>query len=98
MGLTAWKLRNLDEASALIAEAMCLFRDTGYRWGVISCLEVVGFLSEAKGLSERAARLCGTAQALITARYSWITGNREDHDRIVAATRAALGRERFEEL
>ena len=62
-------------------------------------LEGLARVAAAKGRPERASRLCGAAAALreeLGALHSPLAARRAEHDRTVAAARAALGEDAFE--
>src|SRR5436853_427788 len=66
------------------------------RWGLASGVDAFGQLAAAEHQPARAARLMGAAEALHEALHIPVPYcSRADHDRAVAAARAALGEEAF---
>jgi predicted ATPase/DNA-binding SARP family transcriptional activator len=96
LGLAAQRLGDLDRAVAYHSQSLRGMRDMGNRWGVGVAVEGLAMVACGQGQMDRAARLFGTAEAVregIGSRlYQTIV---DDHERHVAATRAALGEEAF---
>lgn len=87
---------NAARAEALEIEAMVLRRDQGELWGIAECLEGLAAAAQAAGESERAARFLGAAAALReTIGVPLPSADVGDRDRVLSATQAALGDERF---
>jgi predicted ATPase/DNA-binding CsgD family transcriptional regulator len=83
-------------ASTLYEEGLELERTSGNKLGTAACLEGLGRVAAARGELKRVARLCGAAAALreeIDAPLPPVA--RAEHDRTVAAARAALGEDTF---
>jgi hypothetical protein len=91
------RIRGEDaSASSLYAEALHRFNDLGDLGGVAWCLEGVAGASGGRH-PEAAARLFAAAdalRALITAPLS--SGERPDHDKVVASIRSSMGESSFE--
>jgi hypothetical protein len=80
----------------LLEEALLLSRDIGTRELVAAELECLAWVAAALGQQERAARLCGAAEALREMLGAPLPPDeRAGHDQAVHAMRAALGEETF---
>jgi predicted ATPase/DNA-binding SARP family transcriptional activator len=91
---------NLDAAQAHTAESLTLFRESRHKTGTATCLRELAAVAAARGDDpagvRRAARLFGAAEALNEALGTPIPpSQRADHERSVAAVRAALSEEAF---
>ena len=83
-------------SSTLYEEGLQLERASGNKLGAAACLEGLARLAVARGEPERVARFCGAAAALreeIDAPLSPVA--RAEHERTLAAARAALGEDTF---
>ena len=99
LGSAACEAGDDARASRLYEESLNLYQRAGLNFGVPACLEGLARVAAAQGRPERAARLCGAAAALreeLGAFHSPLAARRAEHDRTVAAARAALGEEAFE--
>ncbi len=68
----------------------------GLNHTILVCLEGLARVAVAQGRMKRAARLCGAAAALRVDRgWPLPPAKRVEHDRTVAAARAALGEDAF---
>jgi hypothetical protein len=83
-------------ARAFYEESLTMQRELGCKVGITDCLESMAEWAQAEGQSERAARLWGAAESLREAIGEPLPPvDRADHERNVAAARAALGEEGF---
>jgi predicted ATPase/DNA-binding XRE family transcriptional regulator len=83
-------------ASRLYEESLELGRRMGLNHTILLCLEGLARVAVAQGRMERAARLCGAAAALREDRgWPLPPVKRAEHERTVAAARAALGEDAF---
>jgi predicted ATPase/DNA-binding CsgD family transcriptional regulator len=90
-------LGDAETAAGQFEEALTLFVEFGDRWFSVLVLESAAFLAAATGDREHAVRLLGSADTvLLTIDVPLLTRLRARHDGVVAETRTALGRERFE--
>jgi tetratricopeptide (TPR) repeat protein len=96
LAMVATEQRDFGKARQLLREVMAGSEERGYHYERIYALEAMAGLAAAQGQSERAARLFGAAEALRQATGSPLPASeRNDHQRIVASARAALGEEAF---
>ena len=98
LGSAACEAGDDARASKLYEESLNLYQRAGLNLGVPACLEGLARVAAAQGRPERAAWLCGAAAALreeLGALHS-LAARRAEHDRTVAAARAALGEDAFE--
>jgi predicted ATPase len=81
----------LDRAGAFFVESLTLFREIEGTVGIAYCLAGLGELAQAYGWPDRAARLFGAVDALLTAAgaHFWPTDH-QGYETAVAAARAAL--------
>jgi tetratricopeptide (TPR) repeat protein len=96
LGAVAVAQGDITRAIALFAESLTIFQDTGFKQGIGWALLGLGEVAVTLGQPEKAARLLGAAEMLREAldNQIWPT-QRADHQRAVAATRAALSEETF---
>lgn len=98
LGGVACEAGDYVRASRLYEESLNFYQRAGLNLGLPVCLEGLARVAAAQGRPERAARLCGAAAALreeLGVLLS-LAARRAEHDRTVAAARAALGEEAFE--
>jgi tetratricopeptide (TPR) repeat protein len=96
LGLVARLQGDLMAARARFAESLAIFGELGDRKSVAEGLKRVAEMAATQGESERAARFFGSAQRLREATdVPLSSAERAEHDRSVAALRAALGEEAF---
>jgi len=85
-----------SRARSSFVESLQLFRELGDREGIASALEGLAGVAVAQGQSDRAARLCGTAEALREAIHAPLSpADRTHYDATLAGARAQLGDEQF---
>jgi predicted ATPase/transcriptional regulator with XRE-family HTH domain len=83
-------------ARASFVESLRLFRELGDREGMAAALEGLAGVAVGLGQSDRAARLCGAAEALREAIHAPLSpADRTHYDATLAGARAQLGDERF---
>ncbi|HLV79403.1 MAG TPA: tetratricopeptide repeat protein, partial [Chthonomonadaceae bacterium] len=96
LGLVAEKQSDTAKARVLLGESLEIRRDIGDNQGIACSLENLAELATGQGQAERAARLCAAAEALREAIACPLPPkDREEMDRIVAATQTALGEPAF---
>jgi predicted ATPase/class 3 adenylate cyclase/Tfp pilus assembly protein PilF len=96
LGLLAQKQGDHRRARDLYQESLALFEDAGGRLGIAACLERLGDVAGAQGQPALAARLFGAAEALREAIGASLSpADRDEHERLVAPARTALGEEAF---
>jgi predicted ATPase len=96
LGRIAQHQGDYARAVALHKESLDLYRETGNLPGLAYCLDGLAGVATARGEPERAARLLGAEEALReTHALPVYPAIRVDHERNVAATRAALSAEAF---
>jgi DNA-binding CsgD family transcriptional regulator/tetratricopeptide (TPR) repeat protein len=83
------------QATAMYAEALRLHWDDGDRGRTARCLNGLGVVAAFAGQGERAARLCGAAEALREAIGAPAPRYRGQHERAMGLARAALGEQAF---
>jgi non-specific serine/threonine protein kinase len=86
---------DLSQAAAMYAEALRLHWDNGDRAQTARCLNGLGIVAAFAGQGERAARLCGAAEALREVIGAPVPRYRGQHERAMGLARAALGEEAF---
>jgi predicted ATPase/class 3 adenylate cyclase/uncharacterized protein HemY len=94
LGRVARSRGEYASARTLHAEALAVWQAAGMRFGVPLSLEAFASLATAQNQLERAARLFGAAEASQEL-FRLSPADRADHDRDVAAVRAALGEAAF---
>ena len=96
LGSVACEAGEYARAARLYEESLELGRRMGLNHTILPCLEGLDRVAAAQGRMERTARLCGAAAAL-REDMGWplTPAERAEHDRTVAAARAALGNEAF---
>jgi len=83
---------DLERATALYTQSLTLYREMGNDADVGECLEGLAGVADAQGQAQRAARLLGATAALrATLRVPLPVADRAANERLVAATREALG-------
>jgi hypothetical protein len=96
MGREAHGQGEYEAAWALLEESLAIFRELGDKEGIAQNLEGLAALAVARAQLVRAARLFGAAEGLREAMGAPLrSADRAEHDRSVAAARAALGEEAF---
>jgi predicted ATPase/DNA-binding CsgD family transcriptional regulator len=96
LGMVALDRRDYPRATALQLESLTLRRALSDLVGVALCLDALASVASARGQVSRAARLLGSAQAIReSVGAAVLPAFRAEHDRTVAATRAALGEPGF---
>jgi Tetratricopeptide repeat len=94
LGHVAREQREYEAARALYEESLAICWELGDKPVVLRDLEGLAAVAVAQGESERAARLFGAAEGLREAIGTpRPPAERAEHDRSVAAARAALGEE-----
>jgi predicted ATPase/DNA-binding CsgD family transcriptional regulator/DNA-binding XRE family transcriptional regulator len=86
---------NYAGAAAMYFEALSLHRDDGDNGRVARCLNGLGIVAALAGQGERAARLCGAAEALREAIGATVPRYRGQHERAMRLAREALGEPTF---
>ena len=85
-----------SRARASFVESLQLLRELGDREGMAAALEGLAGVAVAQGQSDRAARLCGAAEALREALHAPLSpAYRTHYDATLAGARAQLGDEQF---
>jgi predicted ATPase/DNA-binding CsgD family transcriptional regulator len=102
LGIVLFRLATLAAASdpagsaALHAEALAVRWEVGDRRGIAEGLEGVAKLAAKRGNADRAARLLGAAEGLRESIAAPLPErDRPDYDRLVSATRTAIGRDAY---
>lgn len=96
LGRVAHSRGDYTTALDLYKEALRIFREIANHWNITYCLEAFAALAVAQHDMERAARLFGATESIYAQlRYLLSPFERENHERDLAATRAALGEEAF---
>jgi non-specific serine/threonine protein kinase len=96
LGIVAEDQGGHGGARALLEESLAIFRARGHKRGVVADLEGLAAVTVAQGEPERAARLFGAGEGLRGAMGVPLhPADRAEHDRSVAAVRAALGEAAF---
>jgi hypothetical protein len=80
----------LDEATSSFVEGLDLARCIGYRHGVTGALAGMAALALSRGALDRAARLCGAAEALLEISRRLDPDEYVLYERTIANLRAAL--------
>jgi non-specific serine/threonine protein kinase len=83
------------QAAVMLTEALTLHWDDGDRGRTARCLNGLGIIAALAGRSERAARLCGAAEALRETIGAPVPRFRGQHERAMGLARAALGEQAF---
>jgi predicted ATPase/class 3 adenylate cyclase len=91
LGVLNWLQGDYGEARRLLHRSVVVFREAGDRWNVGRSLLRLARIALSEGEPDRAARLCGTAEAVFEAVHSpmWPT-DRSDFSRLMADARASL--------
>jgi hypothetical protein len=96
LGTVARDQGEYKAARALFERSLALFRELGYRGGIVHAIEWLAAVAVAQAQSERAARLFGAAEGLRGVNGAPLRpADPAEHDRSVVALRAALGGEGF---
>jgi hypothetical protein len=96
LGSVACEAGEYTRASRLYEESLELGRRVGLKHTILPCLEGLARVAAAQGRMERVAWLCGAAAALREdTGWPLSPARRVEHDRTVAAARAALGEDAF---
>jgi tetratricopeptide (TPR) repeat protein len=96
LGFAAVGQADAARARAFFAESLTGYQEREDRTGIALCLIGLAGVFGREGRPERAARLFGAVEALLDAAdATFEPADQADHDRLVAATRAALGEEAF---
>src|SRR5205807_9482260 len=96
LGMVAHRHGDLGPARALLDESLALFRELGHKLEIARDVEGLAAVAVAQAQCERAARLFGAAEGLREAMGAPLPpADRAEHDRSVAAVRAALVEEAF---
>jgi tetratricopeptide (TPR) repeat protein len=93
LGKMAYSRGEYDAARSLHSEALEKLRETGHHWGIAYSLEAFTNLAVVQQDTRRAARLFGATESLYT-QFRFLLFSpleRDNHERRVAAIRAALG-------
>jgi tetratricopeptide (TPR) repeat protein len=92
LGAVALRQGDSTRSRARLEEALAYFTSVADRQGTAWCLEALAWAWSARGQLECAARIFGSAEMLReTIGRPMSPGERAEHDRWVAATRAGLG-------
>jgi tetratricopeptide (TPR) repeat protein len=99
LALVAQACGDGDRAAGLLAEGARLSTEVGDRANLAYCLEGLAAVAGARGGAERATRLFGAAEGLLEAVggpvYGYYRPDRDHRERIIAASRSALGKPAF---
>jgi predicted ATPase len=102
LGLVALAQGDGERARALVEESIRLWRNLDsqnspdFHTSLVVGFEYLGYVADAAGRPERAARLWGAAETLREASGLIMDAfERDTHERALASARAALGEERF---
>jgi non-specific serine/threonine protein kinase len=96
LGKAAHAQEDYGAARALFEEAVAIARELGHKGAIVRDLEGLAAVAVAQGQPERAARLFGAVEALRAAMgYPLPPVQRAEHERSIAAVRAALGEATF---
>jgi predicted ATPase/Tfp pilus assembly protein PilF len=96
LGNVAYRQGDYGRTEALLQEVLLISRDVGARDLVAEGLEILTWVAEARGQSQRAARFGGAAEALRDALGMPLAPEERDgHDEAVRAMHQALGEEGF---
>ena len=96
LGTIAYNRGDSQRAQALLKQSLIVFSELGDRREIAECLELLAGLASTLGLPERAARLYGSAEALIESiGLSPAPTERYQYERNVAAARARLDEAAF---
>jgi non-specific serine/threonine protein kinase len=96
LGSVACEAGEYTRARRLYEESLELGRRVGLKHTILPCLEGLARVAAAQGRMERVAWLCGAAAALREdTGWPLSPARRVEHDRTVAAARAALGEDAF---
>ena len=96
LGSAAREAGDYARASRLYEESLEQGRRMGLNHAILPCLEGLARVAVAQGRMEQAARLCGVAAALREDMGQPLPPTRRaEHDRTMAAARAALGEDAF---
>jgi non-specific serine/threonine protein kinase len=89
-------LREYDRATALYGEALRLFRELRDAWWTSRCIHYLGLVACARNDHRRAARLWGSAEAVLeTTGARLVPWERDTHAQAEATARAEFGEEAF---
>jgi predicted ATPase/class 3 adenylate cyclase len=99
LGKVAYSRGDYVTAHSLYKEALTMFRETGNQWNIAYSLEAFIALAIAQQDMRRAAKLFGATETFYAQlRFLMSPIDRTNHERDMAATRAALGEEVFSAL
>lgn len=88
-----------DEAADRFADSLAQFRNLGNKRGMAECLAGFAALSAQLGKNERAARLLGAAQGMLTALgAAWWPADRVEVQRLRTSLQATMDHQRYQEL
>ncbi len=90
LGRVARDRGDYAQATARYASGLTLHWADGDRGRIAACLNGLGIVAALAGQAERAARLCGAAEALREAIGAPVPRHRGRYERAIAAARAAL--------
>jgi predicted ATPase/DNA-binding CsgD family transcriptional regulator len=94
-GRVARDRRDYAQAAAMYAEALALHWDNGDRGHTARCLNGLGIVAALAGQFERAARLCGAAEAMRESIGAPVPRYRGQHEHAMGLVRMALGEQAF---
>jgi DNA-binding CsgD family transcriptional regulator/tetratricopeptide (TPR) repeat protein len=95
LGRVARDRGNYAEAAAFYAEGLTLHWDDSDSGRIAACLNGLGIVAALAGQAERAARLCGAAEALREAIGAPVPRHRGQYERAIAISRESLGESVF---
>ncbi|MGP3960674.1 ATP-binding protein [Nonomuraea sp. 3N208] len=98
LGIARWEQGDWRQAEAKMREVTAYWGAVDDRWGLLQCLEVLGWTAGAAGQHERAARLLGAAHDLwrvVTASPSRPRFQVKSHRECVERARRALGAQAY---
>ena len=99
LGKVAYSRGDYATARSLYREALKILQETGNQWGIAYSLEAFTALAVAEQDMGRAAKLFGATETFYAQLQFLLSPlERDNHERDVAATRAALGEEVFSSL
>jgi predicted ATPase len=99
LGITLWKQGDTRRAAAVECESIRLSRSFQQKLGIGMGIEILAWIAETDGRSERAARLLGALPEIwraIGVPPSGLGHFTAEHDRCVARAREQLGEHKFE--